>query len=111
MTTATSVVNVGKGGEIFTLKMGNEDGYDGSIREWAMNAKTADDTYLFHSVEEGRRGQCYFLHEETRKEEAEQWLDRCFNGILQEHGVDACKRILGGKHTCAWKIRCRTPLK
>ena len=44
VTTATSIVNVGKGGEMFTSKMGNEDGYDGSIREWAMNAKTADDT-------------------------------------------------------------------
>ena len=60
-----------------------------------MNAKTADDTYLFHSVEEGRRGQCYFFHEETRKKEAEQWLNRCFNGILQEHRADACKRVLG----------------
>ena len=62
-----------------------------------MKAKTDDDTYLFHSSEVGCRGQCYFLHEKTRKEEAEQWLDKCFNGILQQYRADKCRNILGGE--------------
>jgi len=33
VTAATSVVNVGKGGELFTSKTGDKDGYDRSIRE------------------------------------------------------------------------------
>ena len=32
VTTATSVVNVGKGDELFTLTTGDDDRYDGSIR-------------------------------------------------------------------------------
>ena len=96
MTAATSIVNAGNGDELFTSKTEDEDRYDGSIREWAMKAKTVDNTYLFHSVKEGHRGQCYFLHEATQKEEAEQWIDKCFNGLLQQHGADECKHILGG---------------
>ena len=90
VTTVTSVVNAGNGDELFTSKTGDEDRYNESIREWGMKAKTADDTYLFHLVEEDRRGQCCFLHEEI-------WLDECFNGILQKYGADECKRILGGE--------------
>ena len=34
-TAATSVMNAGNGDELFTLKTGDKDGYNGSIREWA----------------------------------------------------------------------------
>ena len=51
VTTATVVVNGGNGDELFEAEKEEEYRYDGSIREWAMKAKTTDDTYLFHSVE------------------------------------------------------------
>ena len=72
VTAATSVVNGGNDDKLFESKTEEEDRYGRSIKEWDMKAKTADNTYLFHSVKEGRRGQCYFLHETTQKEETEQ---------------------------------------
>ena len=56
VTTATYVLNGSNGDEIFESKKEEQDGYDGFIREWTMKAKTMDNTYLFHSVEKGRRG-------------------------------------------------------
>ena len=44
VTTATSVINGGSGDDLFESKTEEEDRYDGSIREWAMKAKTADNT-------------------------------------------------------------------
>jgi hypothetical protein len=61
-----------------------------------MKAKSKDGTFLFHSIEPGRSGQGYFLHEKERQEEAEQWLDTCFNCLLHTYGAETCKRILGG---------------
>ena len=97
VTTAIFVINGSNCDKQFDTKVEGEDGYDGSIREWSMKAKTEDGTYVFHLVDSGGRGHCYFLHEKTRKEEAEQWINKCFNGILHQYGVDECRRILGGE--------------
>ena len=96
-TVATSVVEMGTGDKDFTSEIDGEQCADGNIRDWAMEAKTAEDTFLFQSVEPGRRGQCYFLHQKNRQEEAEKWLDDCFNGLLQKYRAARCKTILGGE--------------
>ena len=68
VTTATSVVNAGNGDELFTSKTGDKDKYDRSIREWEMKAKTADGVYLFHSVEEGIRGNVISFTRQRKRE-------------------------------------------
>ena len=70
-TIANSVVNMGTGDENFSTETDGKEYVDGNIRDWAMEKKTEEDTYLFQSVEPGRRGQCYFLHQKNRQEEAE----------------------------------------
>ena len=62
-----------------------------------MRTRTDADNFLFHSVKPGRDGQCYFQNEKNRTEEAEQWLDRHFNGMLQEYGAAYYKDILHGE--------------
>jgi len=37
-----------------------------------------------------------FFYKKVRQDEAEQWLDDCFNRILQKYGADDCIIILGG---------------
>ena len=96
-TSATSVVNVGTGDESFSSEVDGDTIDDGNIRQWAMDARTEEGTYLFHSVEPGRTGQCYFLHEKVRQAEAEKWLDDCFDRILQKYGADTCRKALGGE--------------
>ena len=65
---ATSVVDVGDGDEWFTpTELDNEGNLretaEGSLRIWAMAARTEENKYLFHLVEPGRNSQCYFSHE------------------------------------------------
>lgn len=62
-----------------------------------MEAKTDEDTYIFQPVEQWRRGQRYFLHQQNRQKEAEKWLNDCFNGLLQKYGANKCKSILEGE--------------
>jgi hypothetical protein len=70
-TSATSVVDMGTGDEKFPSENEGNKTDDGNIRQWAMEARTQDGTYMFHSVEPGRKGQCYFIHEKVRQDEAE----------------------------------------
>lgn len=65
-TTATSVIDMGDGSELFATTSDGEEQSDGTIRDWAMEAKTADAIYIFHSVEPGRHGKCYFPYEKHR---------------------------------------------
>ena len=60
-TTATSVVDVGTGYDHFTTETNREEYVDDKIQDWEMDATTDEDAYLFHSVEPGCQGQCYFL--------------------------------------------------
>ena len=100
-TTASSVVDMGTCDEHFTTDTEGEEYSDGTIRDWTMEARTEDGSFIFHLVESGRQGQYYFLHERGRQEQAEKWLDDCFNGLLQKYGADKCKSILGGEgHVC-----------
>ena len=110
-TMATSVIFMGTGDEQFTKDIDGKDYADGSIRERAMKAKSKDGTFLFHSIEPGRTGQGYFLHEKKRQEEAEQWLDTCFNRLLHTYGAETCKALLGGMDTCVAKPRYGYPPK
>ena len=75
LTAATSAIDMGTGDEYFPTDTDGEEYVDGTIRDWAMEAKMADNTHLFHSAEPNMHGQCYFLHEKQRQEEAEKWLD------------------------------------
>ena len=61
-----------------------------------MNARRADDSFLFNSVECGRRGQTYYLCDKEFATEAEEWLDATFNNILVNYGAKRCLEILGG---------------
>ena len=88
---------MGNGNGNFLMENEGKEHGDGNIHDWAMEALTQEGTYLFHSVEPGRPGQCYFLHEKVRQVEAEQWIDDCFNRILQKYGAVKCKTILGGE--------------
>ena len=50
------------------------------------------------------------MHEKVRQVEAEQWLDDCFNRILQKYGAVKCKTILGGDgHVRRVTQFCTTP--
>jgi len=62
---------MGNGDEEFSTEEGGKVIDDGNIGTWAMDAKPKEGTYLFHSVEPDRPGQCYFLHEKVRQVEAE----------------------------------------
>ena len=66
VTTATYVVNASNGDAIFTSKTGDKDGYDRSIREWVMKAKTADDTYYSTQLKKAAGGSATFS---TRRRE------------------------------------------
>ena len=90
---------MGTGNKYFPHNTDGEENAGGTIRDWVMEAKTADDTYLFHSVEPGRRGQCYFLHEKERLEETKKWLDGFFDGLLQNYSADKCKKSWGARST------------
>ena len=107
-TTATSVVDMGDGDEWFSDEATEGDNVneadgetmekaEGSLRIWAMSAKTEEGKFLFHSVEPGRKGQCFFLHEKSRLVEAEEWLDNAFNGLLHEYGAGHCRSVLKGE--------------
>jgi len=39
---------------------------DGNIRDWLMETNTKEGTYMFHSFDPGRQGQCYFLHKKVK---------------------------------------------
>ena len=62
---------MGTGDEIFTSDVDRGEQVNGNIRNWSMDPKTANGTFLFHSVEPGRRSQGYVLHEHNRQEEVE----------------------------------------
>ena len=59
-----SVVDGGICDDIFKQVKGYGEKY-GSICAWAMNEKTKDDMFLFHSVKPGQKDQSFFLHEKT----------------------------------------------
>ena len=59
------MVDMGDGDENFNTAVEGEEYADGNIRDWAMEAKTTDDSYLFHLVEPGRPGQCFFYTRKT----------------------------------------------
>lgn len=54
-TIATTVVNVDTAVEIYNLEEEGEDYYEGTIREWAISAKTDSNNYLFYLVEPGQK--------------------------------------------------------
>ena len=63
---AKSVVDGGNCDDIFSSE--EIDGtYEGIIRAWTMNAKTKEDTFIFHSIELGRTGQSYSCTHKTDK--------------------------------------------
>ena len=95
------MVDVGGGDEWFTPTGVDEEGNfcetaEGSIRIWAMAAKTEEDKYLLHSVEPGQEGQCWCLHEKSRTEEAERWLCNAFAGLIDKYGAVHCKNVFQG---------------
>ena len=61
-----------------------------------MTARRDDDSFLFNSIECGRRGQTYYLCDKEFATEAEEWLDATFNNILVNYGAERCLEILGG---------------
>ena len=56
LTTVTSVINMGTDNKYFSTETDGEEYGDGTIRDWAMEAKTTDYNFLFHSVKPGRKG-------------------------------------------------------
>ena len=83
---------MGDSDNAFSTAIDGKQCSDSTICEWTMDAKTKDNMYLFHLV-----GLCYFLRKKERKEEAEIWLDECFNHNLQKYGATTCSYILGGE--------------
>jgi len=94
-TWAISVMDGGDGNDLFSEE-DNSNQHDGSLCQWAMDARSKDSSYLFNSVEGGRKGQTYYLCDKELATEAEEWLDTTFNQILTNYGADRCKKILGG---------------
>ena len=94
-TCAISVIDGGDGNNQFKINNNTTD-HEGCLRHWAMNARRADDSFLFNSVECGRRGQTYYLCDKEFATEAEEWLDATFNNILVNYGAKRCLEILGG---------------
>ena len=88
---------MGTGDDIFRREVEWETFDDGIIRNWAMEAKIEEDKYLFHLVELEQKEQSYFTPEKERTAEAEKWMDRCFDWMLQEYRTDKCKEILRGE--------------
>ena len=61
-----------------------------------MAAKSGRGKYLFHLVEPGRDGQCYFLYEKSRTEDTKMWLDNAFVGLIDEYGAEHCRKLFKG---------------
>ena len=79
---ATSVMNGGTGDE--TFKQNERDGeYNGNIFKWAMNTKTKNDTFLFHSVEPGQKGKRFVSSPKTPRRSG-----GMAKQILQRHPSD-----------------------
>ena len=101
---AISVVNGGSCDQRF-----EDDGM--TLVEMAMNKKSKDGTFLFETVEPGRVGQCNFLCPKYLRDEAEEWLDYTFQGILDHYGEVKCRAIFGGDNYIRRENKIRTTPK
>ena len=103
-TVAISVVNGGSCDQRF-----EDDGM--TLVEMAMEKKAKDGTFMFETVEPGRVGQCNFLCPKYLREEAEEWLDYTFQGILDHYGEEKCREVFGGDNYIRREQKIRTTPK
>ena len=94
--------------EEMELSLEDDETNDGSLRQWAMTARTKDNDFLFNSVKRGIRCQTYYLCDKEMANEAEEWLDATFNKILADYGANRCLKILGGIHHIRREKNVRT---
>lgn len=60
-----------------------------------MTARDKDNFFRFCAVGKGRPGHLYFLCNKNATTEAEEWLEKTINRVLNNYGADKSKSVLG----------------